>query len=95
MSTYVMSFRSQKNQTPTDEEEAAWGQWFQSIGESIADYGNRVGASRTLGASGRSDELSGYVLVRANGLDEAEHLASGCPGLSHGGSVEVGEVIEM
>jgi hypothetical protein len=39
--------------------------------------------------------LSGYVLVDATDLTAATALAEGCPGLSYGGSVEVGELIAM
>jgi hypothetical protein len=37
--------------------------------------------------------LSGYVVINAADPDEATRLAGGCPGLRHGTSVEVGEVV--
>ena len=95
MSSYVLSFRSQKDRSPSAAEESAWMQWFQEIGPSINDFGHRVGNGRTLGvAGGRPDVLSGYIVVSAENLDDAEHLASGCPGIAHGGGVDVAEVVE-
>jgi hypothetical protein len=95
MSKYVLSFRSSKNRTPDSGEEAAWGAWFQSIGASIANPGNRVGESSPLGNSGNDTVLSGYTLVNAEDLEAAVALAKGCPGLQHGGGVEVGAIIDM
>jgi len=36
--------------------------------------------------------LTGYVVITAADADEAARLASGCPGLHNGVSVEVGEI---
>lgn len=95
MSNYVLSFRSPRDQVPSGEEEQAWMQWFGTIGNSIVDRGSRVGDVRTLGSAGdRSATLAGYVVVKAENLDAAEKLAGGCPGLAHGGTVEVGEAVD-
>ena len=96
MSSYVLSFRGREDRSPSPAEEGAWMEWFQKIGASISDSGHRVGASRALGAAnGRPDVLSGYIVVNAGSLDEAERLATGCPGLTQGGGVEVAEIVEM
>jgi hypothetical protein len=96
MSSYVLSFRGKADRTVGPDEEAAWGAWFQQIGGSIVDFGHRVGRVSALG-TGRADTdaLAGYVVVAASDLDEAVALAEGCPGLRHGGGVEVGETVEM
>jgi hypothetical protein len=93
MASYVFSFRGHKDRTPTAEDEAAWGQWFQQIAGSITDFGNRVGQTRTVGTDRAADVLSGYILVNADSLEAAATLAQGCPAVRHGGSVEVGEVM--
>jgi hypothetical protein len=96
MANYVLSFRTQPERSVGPDEEAAWGQWFQEIGVSIADFGHRVGRVSALGAGrGDGDTLGGYVVVTAGDFEEAVALAKGCPGLRHGGGVEVGEVVEM
>jgi hypothetical protein len=49
-------------------------------------------AAAALGASVADTTLGGYSLIRATSLDTAVDLARGCPILSHGGTVEVGEL---
>ena len=39
--------------------------------------------------------IGGYVVVKANNIDEAMKLAEGCPILNHGGHVEVRSIIPM
>jgi YCII-related domain-containing protein len=100
MSNYVLSFRGQSDRTPDADQEAAWGQWFQEISSTIADFGHRVGRVSALGnhatGSGTSqDVLAGYVVINADDLDAAVAVAKGCPGLQHGGRVEVGETVDM
>ncbi|MDL9981201.1 hypothetical protein [Microbacterium candidum] len=95
MSAYVFAFRNNPAVTATEEEVAAWGAWFQKLGSAVTDMGSRVGATALLGTSAGPNALSGYVLVDAADLTAATALAEGCPGLSRGGSVEVGELTEM
>jgi len=40
-----------------------------------------------------ADQLSGYVVIDADTLDAAASIAQGCPGLTMGGRVEVGETV--
>jgi hypothetical protein len=95
MSSYVLSFRSRRDHRPSEEEEKAWMTWFETIGSSITDFGHRVSPGRTLGATPSADDvLSGYVVISAESLADAERVASGCPGLASGGTVELGPAIE-
>jgi aspartokinase len=91
MSSYVFLMRSRNDRALSPEQEAAWHDWFQSFGESITAF-HRVGETRTLGAEAASTVPSSFVVVTAQSLEAAEQLASGCPGLAQGGSVEIGEV---
>lgn len=94
MSNYVLSFRGRSDRTADPQEEAAWGEWFGEIGASIVDPGNRVGRATALGETGLAGTvLTGYTLIQADSYDAALALAQGCPGLAHGGAVEVGETI--
>jgi hypothetical protein len=95
MSNYILSFRSQSDRKPSAEEEAAWGQWFQEISGTIADFGHRVGRVSPLGSTTGDNVLSGYVVINADDLDAATAVAKGCPGLQNGGGVEVGETVDM
>jgi len=95
MSAFVLAFRNDPAVNATEEEVAAWGTWFRELGPAVTDMGSRVGATNLLGSSAGANALSGYVLVDATDLTAATALAEGCPGLSYGGSVEVGELIAM
>jgi hypothetical protein len=96
MSNYVLSFRSQSERAASAEEEAAWGQWFQELGGTVVDFGNRVGRTTTLGSGPASGTvLSGYVVIAADDFEAAVALAKGCPGLLHDGGVEIGEIVAM
>jgi hypothetical protein len=91
----VLSCRGHQVRSVNTDEEAEWGAWFGEIGGSVADFGHRVGHVRALG-DGPADHsaLAGYVVINAAGLDAAVEVARGCPGLRHGGRVEVGEAVE-
>lgn len=94
MSSYVLVFRGRTGRTPTAEEEARWPEWFERIGSSISDFGNRVGQSRlTVNEGEQSHSPSGYIVINAESLDAAVELATGCPIHVQGGYVEVGEVV--
>jgi hypothetical protein len=99
MSSYVLSFRGQSDRKISADEEAAWGQWFQELGSTVVDFGHRVGRVSVVGdgvSQGTGNEVvRGYIVIRADDLDAAAATAKGCPGLQHGGRVEVGEAIEM
>ncbi len=98
MSNYVLSFRNQPDRAVDASLEAAWGAWFQQIGASVVDFGSRVDRVSALGScgNGMADDqavLSGYVVISADDLEAAVTVAKGCPGLQHGGGVEVGETV--
>jgi hypothetical protein len=97
MSSYVLAFRGHPDRAPRSGEDEAWGAWFGRLGPAIADFGHRVGASRTLSPQRGDDPdgrvLTGYIVITAENLDAAVELASGCPGLAHDASVEVAEVV--
>ncbi len=95
MPSYVLVFRGRKDRNATSEEEAAWGRWFEAIGPSISDFGNRVGATSRVGNGSSEDVLTGYIVVTAESIEDAAVLAKGCPGLGQGGGVEVGELVAM
>ncbi|MCR9135755.1 MAG: YciI family protein [Alphaproteobacteria bacterium] len=78
---------------------AAWGAWFEELGDAVVDGGGPVGESRTVTAAGVSDggganPLSGYSVVNAENAEAAVAMAKGCPILD-AGSVEVSEVLDM
>ncbi|MBK5287709.1 MAG: hypothetical protein JJE46_04500 [Acidimicrobiia bacterium] len=70
---------------PTTEVRAQWEQWFAQLGPAFVDSGNPFGPGREVTATG-SRELTpdlapatGYSIVAATSMDEAEQLLEGCP----------------
>lgn len=95
MARFVLVFRAVNEGPPDPAQEREWGAWFGTIGGSVVDYGARIGERRALGSSDHGDGkgVSGYVIVEAEDIEAAVALASGCPGLTRDGGVEVGAVV--
>jgi hypothetical protein len=72
-------------ETPTPEIHEAWGNWFASIADKIVDSGNPFGAAREITQAGSKelplglDSITGYSIINAENLDEAEEIAKTCP----------------
>jgi hypothetical protein len=90
-------------ETPEEQEKlmAAWGGWFETLGEAVLDAGNPFAANQTVGADGSVSEdgganpLGGYSIVDAADMAAAVEMAKGCPALANGGNVEVCMAIDM
>lgn len=69
---------------PTPEIMSAWGKWFESIADKMVDGGHFPGG-REISHSGTKDlpmtkeSITGYSIIKAESLDEAEKIAQGCP----------------
>lgn len=69
---------------PTPEIMAAWGKWFESIAAKIVD-GGRLPVGREITNSGTKElpmaknSITGYTVIKAKNLAEAEKIARGCP----------------
>jgi hypothetical protein len=72
-------------ETPTPEIQKAWGNWFASIASKIVDSGSPLGAGREVTKTGTKelprglDSITGYTIINAESMDEAEEIASTCP----------------
>lgn len=83
---------------PTPEIMEAWSKWFESIGEKIVDPGSPLGNGREISRSGTKelsmglDSLTGYTVINAESIEEAEKIAKGCPMIT---SVRVYEAMSM
>ena len=85
MKKFVLLYTGTRDQAPTDESTAAWGEWFASLGDKVVDAGNPFGQGREVSA-GNTTELSpsaagvtGYTLINAQDIDEAEKIALAHP----------------
>ena len=72
-------------ETPTKEIGAAWGKWFESVGDKFVDSGTPFGYGREVTHDGTNelplqpDSLTGYSIINAEDMDEAETIARTCP----------------
>ncbi len=82
---------------PTPEIMGAWGKWFESIADKI-DSGGHFPGGREISHDGTKDlpmakdSITGYSVINAENLDEAETIAQGCPIIA---STRVYEIMTM
>lgn len=89
-----------EGQEARDQVMAAWGTWFENLGPALADGGNPISQTRTVGADSLSDggganAATGYSLIQAESMEAAVNLAKGCPVLQGGATIEVAETFDM
>ena len=81
-------------ETPTPEIMDVWGKWFESIADKTVDQGGFSGG-REISSDGTKDlpwgmeSITGYNIINAESLDEAEQIAQTNPYIA---SVRVYEV---
>lgn len=96
MTTYLLACRVSADYTPGPDTFHAWARWYQQLGAHLKDRGNPDFAAEVVGTEpGATTMFGGYSLLRATSLDAAAHLARGCPILTSGGSVKVGELTNI
>lgn len=72
---------------PTPEIMAAWGKWFESIKDNVVDMGH-FSSGREISDAGTKDlplgldSITGFVIVGAESLDDAEKMAQSNPYIS-------------
>ncbi len=84
-----------------------WLDWMGGLAaqNKLANSGNRLGGTGATVRPGGvvtdgpyvevKEAIGGYVIVRADSLEEACELSKGCPVLQFGGNVEVRPIIRM
>ena len=83
---------------PTPEIMAAWGKWFESVAPHTADQGGFHGGAREISHSGTQDlamgpdSITGYSIINAESLEQAEALAAGNPFIA---SIRIYEIVEQ
>jgi hypothetical protein len=71
-------------ETPTPALMAAWGQWQGSVADRIVEHGGFQGGREVLRSGTRDlpltpDAITGYCILEAESLDEAEAIARRTP----------------
>lgn len=109
MKEFMLIFRSEEQvERPTPEQMQAQVKVWQDWIGGIAAQGKFV-ATNALGMQGKvvrannvvtdgpymevKEMVGGYIIVKAENLEDAIRLSEGCPTLSYGGSVEVRDVM--
>ena len=81
---------------PTPEIMKEWGKWFGSIADITVDQGG-FGAAREISSAGTKelpwgmDSITGYNVIQAESMEDAEKIARDCPFVS---SIRVYEIRE-
>ena len=102
MANYVLLYNG-GSMPETEEEQAqvmqAWSDWLGSAGDKLVDGGAPIGQRKSIAPDGAVSDgggaVGGYSIVQADSLDEAVAFAKASPHLGAGGTVEVGEALEM
>ena len=80
---------------PTPEIMAAWGKWFEAVADKTVDQGG-IRGGREISHSGTTDlplgmdSITGYSIIEAESLDEAEKIAQDNPFIA---SIRVYEIM--
>ncbi len=83
MKKYIFLYSS--TEEPDMAKKQLWMDWFQSVGDKFVDAGNpllpgvHVTEKGTHQIAQKSDTTSGYSIISAENIDEAEKIALGCP----------------
>jgi len=69
---------------PTPEIMAAWGEWFESVADRTEEHGGFRQAREISDAGVRDlplgmDSITGFSIINADSIDEAEEIAKSCP----------------
>ncbi len=103
MSNYFISYHG--GTKPATREEGAdhmakWQAWATDLGDAMVNTGTPLGKTKVISSdgvseNGSSNPMSGYSIVKADGLEAALELVKNCPLLDIGGTLEVSEMMEM
>ena len=72
-------------ENPMPEIMQAWGAWFESVADKTVDGGSHFSGGREISRDGTkdlplgADSITGYTILSAESLDEAEKLAQANP----------------
>ena len=81
---------------PTPEIKEAWGKWFASVADKSVENGGFHGGAREISHSGTEDlpmgmeSITGYSIINAESLDDAEKIAQDNPFIA---SIRVYEIM--
>jgi hypothetical protein len=92
VSKFLLIYRAPIDYVPNAGTPEAWASWFAAAGASIVDPGDQVLVRDRVGPAVADSNLAGYSVIVADDISAAVSLATGCPGVEDGFTVEVGEL---
>lgn len=99
MKKFMLLYRGAWDDTaPSQETMDAWSEWFAFLGDKIVDSGNPFGPGREISPAGTkelsldAEAITGYTLINAEDIDDAEKIALACPVVT---SIQVYEAMPM
>jgi hypothetical protein len=97
MNDYILLMHSDSTDSAAANDSAAWDSYFILLQNSgFFDGGSSIGKGLALRKTGEpgasSEELSGYIRIRAASLEQAQSFLSGNPIYEAGGTVEIREL---
>lgn len=103
MAKYLLAYSGgSMPDTPAEQQKVMeqWMGWFEEMGSALVDGGSPLAPTATIkpgGAvsSGAGMGISGYSIIEAGDGEEATKMASGCPLINAGGTVEIYESLPM
>lgn len=77
-----------------------WKQWIEDLGDRVVNPGTPLPKSKTITRNevvdgGGANPVNGYMIIKAESLDEAVEIAKSDPFLEMDGSLEVAEMMGM
>ena len=103
MAKYLLAYSGgSMPESPAEQQKVMeqWMAWFGELGSALTDGGSPLAPRATIkpgGAvsSGANMGIGGYSIIEAGDSEEATKMASGCPLINAGGTVEVYESLPM
>ncbi len=103
MAKYLLAYSGgSMPETPAEQQAVMdnWMAWFGDLGSALVDGGSPLAPSATIKPGGAVSPgaamgISGYSIIEAGDGDEATMMASGCPLIKAGGTIEVYEALPM
>jgi hypothetical protein len=103
MAKFLLNYHGGKVAETPDAQAAAmtaWTTWFGQLGSALVDAGNPTAATKTVASNGAvsdagANHSTGYSVIQVDSIDQAIKASQMCPVLETGGSVEIGELLEL
>jgi hypothetical protein len=103
MAKYVLAYRGGGMAESEAEQQAVmtkWMNWFGELGSAVVDGGAPFGPTKKIASNGAVSDgndagLTGYSIIDAPSIDAAAKMATGCPVLTSGGTIDVYEAMPI